>query len=111
MWTPGPADAGRTNSFTIRMTDNGSPALGDATTFAVVVIPPEGLQLAATLLANGLFQLAVIGDIGRTYLIEVSTNLRDWEPLSNFVSTAESTQFLDAAPASSRQRFYRVVSP
>ena len=63
-WTPGEAQAGTTNLVTIRVTDNGTPALADAQTFAVIVTalaPPTSsppTELRATLSGTRLLQLA-----------------------------------------------------
>jgi hypothetical protein len=43
--------------------------------------------------------------------IEVTTNLVDWEPLSNFVSTNAVMHIRDAAATHHGRRFYRAVTP
>ncbi|MBI4664310.1 MAG: putative Ig domain-containing protein [Verrucomicrobia bacterium] len=112
-WTPTQADAQTAHTITIRVADNGSPALSDSKTFTVVVGAPEPLKLFASILPNGQFQLTVNGEIGKSYFILRSTDLSspDWELLTNFVATATSVQILDPTPANSKQRFYRAVSP
>ncbi|MBI4663976.1 MAG: cadherin repeat domain-containing protein [Verrucomicrobia bacterium] len=45
-WTPGPTSAMSTNSITVRVMDNGSPALSDTKSFVVVVTPPGELKLS-----------------------------------------------------------------
>ena len=44
-WTPGALLAGRTNTITVKVTDNGSPPLSHTATFAVSVMAPEGPKL------------------------------------------------------------------
>jgi hypothetical protein len=48
-WTPGSAQAGSTNLVTVRVTDNGTPALSDTKTLTIVVAasPPPPGTLAA----------------------------------------------------------------
>jgi len=110
-WTPGPASALSTNNIAVRVTDNGSPALSDVKSLAVVVTPPGELKLSGSILSSGEFQLTFIAEPGRTYFIEASGNLRDWDLMTNLVSTATSLQIVDSASPANKQRFYRVVSP
>ncbi len=52
-WTPGDADASTTNYVTIRVTDNGSPALSAAETVALVVYATPTISIADTSLPGG----------------------------------------------------------
>ena len=110
-WTPGPASASTTNSITVRVTDNGSPALSAVRSFAVVVRPPGELRLSAVLFSSGQLQLTLSAEPGRSYSIEASSNLRDWVAITNIVSTATSLQIVDPGLLAIKQRFYRAVSP
>ena len=59
------------------------------------------------------FELAVTGEIGRTYRVQASTNLAttNWIDLFTLENMAGTTVFLDSAAGSSSQRFYRLISP
>jgi VCBS repeat-containing protein len=52
-WTPGDAEASTTNYVTIRVTDNGSPALSAAETIALVVYATPTISIADTSLPGG----------------------------------------------------------
>ena len=51
------------------------------------------------------------GTAGVTYRVDVSTNLSNWLPLANVVSTNAVTAFRDSAATNFTQRFYRAVIP
>ncbi|MBI4664134.1 MAG: DUF11 domain-containing protein [Verrucomicrobia bacterium] len=111
-WTPGPASVSSTNSIAVRVTDNGSPILSGTSAFVVVVVPPGELKLSPSLLSSGQFQITLLNtEPGRTYFIEASANLRDWDLLTNVVSAATRVEFTDSASLGVKQRFYRAVSP
>jgi hypothetical protein len=72
------------------------------------------LQLAFTnavpLKTNGLvFSLEL--SIGLNGRIQVSTNLKNWATLTNFVGTNSTITFRDPAATNSNRRFYRAVIP
>jgi hypothetical protein len=61
---------------------------------------------------NGLFQLSFLGGPNRTYLIEASTNLTDWQTVStNMAQTNGVFQFIDGYVSNFPIRFYRMVTP
>ena len=110
-WTPGPLDAGSTNSFIVVATDNGPPPLSHTATFTVIVVASKGPKLLGTILPDGEFELMLNGDTGKIYLIQASTDLIVWEPVTNILSTATTLQIREPAASTFRQRFYRVISP
>lgn len=110
-WTPGALAAISTNAVTVKVVDNGLPALSGTVTFTVVVTTPQGPKLAGAFLPNGRFQLTLSGEIGRIYLIQTSVNLAAWEPLTNILSSTTTMQIVDPVAPVAKQRFYRVVSP
>jgi hypothetical protein len=57
--------------------------------------------------AGDYFQVTLFGEAGRTYEIEVSSDLINWTTLTNFVSATGTDQITDSA--GSAQRFYRAV--
>ncbi|MBI2946685.1 MAG: hypothetical protein HYY23_03505 [Verrucomicrobia bacterium] len=87
------------------------PPLSHTASVTVVVTALEGPKLLGAFLPNGQFQLTVNGEIGRIYLIQSSTDLVAWDPVTNILSAAATIRITDSAPASLRQRFYRAVSP
>ena len=111
LWTPSPLVGASTNSITIKVTDNGSIPLNHTTTFTVVVTIPEGPRLLGSISPNGQFELTLNGDIGRIYLIQASSDLVAWEPVTNILSATTTILIIDPAVSSFRQRFYRVFLP
>jgi hypothetical protein len=70
--------------------DSGNPSL----------VSPE-------ILPNGNFQATLLGQPGRTYAVEYSTNLTNWLLLRSISATGQSTPVDDENAAASLQRFYR----
>jgi hypothetical protein len=109
-WTPASDFAGKTNAITVRVTDNGSPPLHQTMTFLVSVMAPERPELQGAFLADGQFGLNMTSEIGRLYLIQVSTDLINWEAAATILSTNTTMLVSDPGPLG-QQRFYRVFSP
>ncbi|HOY59625.1 MAG TPA: hypothetical protein PK640_16005, partial [Verrucomicrobiota bacterium] len=61
------------------------------------------------LLSDGRLRLTVVGQVGRHYEVQVSTDLAQWTPWTDFVSTSESTVLHDTPLPSPSVRFYRLV--
>ncbi|MCW5556269.1 MAG: putative Ig domain-containing protein [Verrucomicrobiae bacterium] len=107
-----PATAGgATNEVTVRVTDNGEPSLEATRTFRVVVTQPSAQSLAIEFVEGGQLRLRLTGSVGQTYLIEHSTDMRNWEFLTNFVSSAVVTELSEAVPIPFELRFYRAIAP
>jgi hypothetical protein len=107
-WTPGPPDAGTTNSIGVTVSDFGSPPLSASRAFVVVVMS----ELRASISRNGETVLISIPSIpGRTYRLEFKNALGElnWEPLgSDAVADGHALTFADETGANG-PRFYRVV--
>jgi hypothetical protein len=58
---------------------------------------------------NGTFQLQVSGEPGKTYILQGSTNLLSWIPVSTNVPTSSPFKVTDPLAANFRYRFYRVM--
>jgi len=71
-------------------------------------VPPR-LDSPAVL-ANGAVEFTLNGQAGRSYTIEVSSDLSNWSVLTNLVVASSPLTIQDAGPAS-LQRFYRAVTP
>src|SRR5262249_49935806 len=70
-----------------------------------VLVPPVLSQ--PQVLPNGSFQARLQGNANRTYVIEVSSNLRDWSPLTSLVYTTGPVPFVDQTTTNAANRFYR----
>ncbi len=109
-WTPTDADAGSTNSFTVKVSDSGSPNLSDSKTGSVVVMSrPTFLDASVS---NGVVTLTWTSIAQQLYGIQFADNLTgtNWLNLGAdvlAVGTTVSTNDL----VSATNRFYRIVVP
>jgi len=60
---------------------------------------------------GGALEGRLIGPVGRTYTVEVSPDLSQWQVLTNFPGTNAVMPFVDEEAGVMIQRFYRAVSP
>ena len=99
--------ANSTNSFTLKVSDNGTPSMSATQSFSVIVNPLSALGISNVSVAGGQFSFSVSGPSGPDYAIETSTNLTHWSNV--FITNSPALPFVwtdtnFAAP----QRFYRV---
>jgi hypothetical protein len=99
--------ANSTNSFTLKVSDNGTPSMSATQSFSVVVNPLSAPGISSISFTGGQFDFNVSGQSGPDYAIEVSTNLTQWSNV--FITNSPTLPFIwtdtnSAAP----QRFYRV---
>jgi hypothetical protein len=109
-WTPTSAQIG-TNTITVRVTDNGQPALSATATFDVVVTAQASITISGTMNANGTPNIGWNSQSGTTYRVEYKQALTDatWTLLQQITATGASSSVPDPNPG--QQRFYRVVAP
>lgn len=110
-WTPTAAQAGTTNRISIRATDNGVPPLSDSKAFTVLVagLVSVPAQVSVSLFATGEVKLGWTTTPGRTYTLQRSVDLADWQDLTTITSSATSFEYVDAVGPDVSSRFYRVV--
>lgn len=65
--------------------------------------------LLAPRVASGGFQLALSGIAGQTFVVQASTNLVNWTPISTNVLTSTQLNWVDPAASAFTSRFYRAV--
>ena len=68
---------------------------------------PDVRFLSAAMLTNGQVQLVFSGVPGQEYVIQASTNLADWRPISVLSVTNGPLPFIDPAATNFAWRFYR----
>ena len=56
-------------------------------------------------------ELDIVGELGRLYRLQASSDLAHWLDLFSFSNSTTTTVYLDAHASDFRMRFYRVVSP
>ena len=108
-WTPGSESIGSTNAITVRVTDNGVPALSATTTFQIAVVSPPVFQSITVAGADLTLTWSAITD--STYRVQYKVNLDDltWTDLPGDVTaTAASASKLDTI-AGDAQRFYQIL--
>jgi len=107
LWTLTATNAGTTNLFTVRVTDNGSPALSATNSFRVRIIPPP--QISVIQVPPSSVRLTWTSAPRSRYRVEYAGNLASptWLPLGSVITaTASTTTFIDTPV---QQRFYRIV--
>lgn len=86
--------------------DNGGLTATNSITVHVINPTPVTISAPAAL-AAGQFQFSYTADIGLTYVVEISTNLLDWQPVATNTANANPATFTDAN-ATGGSAFYRV---
>jgi subtilisin family serine protease len=89
-----------------------SNAIGQPATFTAFlqVVGPPSLTQAARL-PDGTFRTILTGLVsGQQYVVEVSTNLVNWDPRPPLTASGTSMPFIDTTAPQSPQRFYRARS-
>jgi hypothetical protein len=71
--------------------------------------PDYAPVLAGTAFTNGAVQLQLSGLVGKTYVLQTTTNLVDWISLNTNAATAAPFYLTDPGAGGFRCRFYRVV--
>jgi hypothetical protein len=99
--------ANLTNSFTLKVSDNGAPSLSATQSFSVIVNPLSTPGIGNVSFAGGQFGFTVGGQSGPDYAIETSTNLTQWSNVFITNSPALPFNWTNAA-TNSPVRFYRV---
>ena len=83
-------------------------ALGSATSaLAVLRVVDVPLRLIPWETTNPMFGFTLSGAAGEVYVVEVTSNLLQWSPLTLLTNTSGQTDFIDAASATTAVRYYR----
>jgi hypothetical protein len=100
--------ANSTNSFTLQVSDNGTPTLSATQSFSVTVNPLSAPGMSSSIsFAGGQPTFIVSGQSGPDYAIETSTNLTQWSNVFITNSPALPFNWTDTV-TNSPQRFYRI---
>ena len=60
---------------------------------------------------SGDVQVEILGEAGRAYRLQGSSDLTQWTDLHSFTAGMEAVRHTDNSPDASLRRFYRVISP
>ena len=74
---------------------------------AVFLVQP--LRFTSAAFTNDLFQLGFAGTTGSNYVLQASTNLVNWTPLSTNLATTNLFNLIDPRASNFPARFYRVI--
>lgn len=74
-------------------------------------LPLRSLVPAQLMLNNQTGTVEFLGEPGRSYDVQKSSNLIDWQTIQRVQSTNSVTAIMDTASVNESRRFYRVVSP
>ncbi len=77
-------------------------------TNALFLVQPLYLT-SATFTTNYIFQLELLGTPGSNYVLQASTNLLNWTPLSTNLATTNLFNLFDPGASNFPHRFYRVI--
>ena len=99
--------ANSTNSFTLQVSDNGTPVMSATQSFFVIVNPLSAPGISNVSLGGGQLAFRVSGQSGPDYAIETSTNLTQWSDVFITNSPVLPFNWTDTNSFAPR-RFYRV---
>lgn len=85
--------------------------LGTSAAVEIRVVPLGANPVASRRLADRTFQLQVVGEPGRSFVIEAAGSATDWRPLHAGTLGAPVLDFVDGQAPDFDRRFYRVVPP
>src|ERR1017187_450094 len=110
-WTPISTNSGLTGNvvFTDTETTNFSQRFYRAMIITVVNTNAPLSFDSGAMTANG-FELKLSGPMVPSYVIEASTNLTNWTPISTNSGLTGSVVFTDTEAANFSQRFYRAMT-
>jgi hypothetical protein len=108
-WTPDIGHNPPTNQVTVRVTDNGTPALNDFETIAIVVVGAPRIN-DVRVSSPGVITIQWNSALGKTYRLEFKTSLSEtiWQPLGGNIPSGGTTTSTTDNIGSNGQRFYRV---
>ncbi len=75
-----------------------------------IYTPPPPFALGAPALGTNSFSLTLLGETGRFYSIQATTNLTVWEEITNFLSVATTNRLTFPEGQDNQRRFYRGVA-
>ena len=106
-WRPLITQANSTNSFSVVVTDNGSPNLSATQSFNVIVNPLALPGVASAQVTGGHVGFTINGQTGPDYAVQASSNLTSWNTI--FITNSPAMPFTwNTNTSASPAQFYRV---
>jgi uncharacterized repeat protein (TIGR01451 family) len=108
-WQTTDADMGSTNTISVRVTDNGSPALADTKTFDLAVVSRP--FIAGITVHDGVVTVSWDAVPGQAYRLQSTTNLTSgiWEAAAPDIVAANDNAAQTNAVGSNPVQFFRVL--
>jgi hypothetical protein len=109
-WTPSDADVNTTKQVTVRVTDDGVPALQDTRTLLISVT--TRLAIEAITVSNEVVTVTWSAIAGQNYRLQYKGDLKNtsWDDISGDVVADGSSASKSDAIGTSTKKFYRVVA-
>jgi glucosylceramidase len=108
-WRPAIAQSPSTQTVTVVVSDSGLPVMSATQSFLVTVTQPALPALTVAPVTNNNFGFWINGDAGPDYMIQVSTNLKSWQPVVTLPYPALPCFWPDTNSAGAPMQFYRVL--
>ena len=110
-WQTTDAQAGTTNTITVRVTDNGVPPLSNTNSFVITVLDRPTITLVT--LSNELISITWTSIPETVYRLQYKTKLTDsvWSDVSGDVTASGYTASKTDNTGGTSKRFYRVIVP
>ena len=108
-WRPAIAQSPSTQTVSVAVSDNGTPAMSATQNFVVTVTKPAAPTCSSASMSNGQFQFMISGNTGPDYAIQYSTNLVSWTALTNISSPTVPFLWSNTNAASVPSAFYRIL--
>jgi glucuronoarabinoxylan endo-1,4-beta-xylanase len=107
-WRPWVSQADTTNLVTLKVADDGTPALSATNSFTITVKPVVPAVVSSISVAGGQVSLVATGTAGPDYTLWASTNLATWQALFTSNSPVIPVTLVDTNYSGSPVRFYRI---
>lgn len=108
-WRPYVSDATTTNTFTLKVTDSGTPSMSATQSCTVIVNPLTIPTLVSAGYSAGNYIFNIQGDVGPDYAVQVSSNLLDWSTIATNTPLVMPFTFTDTNAGAAPTQFYRVI--
>lgn len=99
-----------TGSYTVALTVIGPDGTDARVAVGFITVSPPTLA-ALGIMPDGTISFDLLGQSGRSYEIQSSTNLTTWTTLTNLVTTSATTSIREGSVTNQTSRFYRAVVP
>lgn len=115
-WTPEMNQVPSTNQVVIKVADDGNPPLNDSKGFAVIVQRKSAAApvrvTSSRLSPDSRFSFEFIGEPGRAYNIEASSDLENWMTMATLSANAQGhVEYSENLSPKLLNHYFRVVGP